>query len=138
MFRNGYPRNISFVVLSMWWRSFLRDVFRLWSACDMLWGTGGICCGQHPWDILWVTCCGQHQKYMLWGTRVSPTTYASCSPQHIACSPQHVTHKGYVYPVDYTGHVVDNMLWNTLTYVVGVCCGIQLYVVDYPRHIVDI
>ena len=81
--QNGYPYNIYFGVFTIWWRSFLLEYYRLWSACDILWGTGGTCCGEHPWHSLWVTCCGQHQKHMLWGTRVSPTTYARCSPQHI-------------------------------------------------------
>ena len=136
---------MSDVVLIILWRSFLREIFRLWITCDMLWGTGGTCCGQHPWDMLWGTCCGQHQKHMLWGTRLSPTTCARCSPQHIKRSPQHVTHKVYLHPVEYTVYVVENMLWTTqdrmwiyivehvvhladnLTYVVDIYCGIRKY-----------
>ena len=68
--QNGYPYNMSDVVLTILWGSFLREIFRLWSALDMLWATGGTCCGQHPWHMLWDTCCGQHKKCVLWGTHL--------------------------------------------------------------------
>ena len=134
--QNGYPYNISFVGFHILWRSFWRELYRLWSACDMLWRTMAICCGEHPWDF----------KHMLWVTWLSPTTYARCSPQHIKRSPQHVTHKVYLYPVEYTVYVVENMLCTTqdrmwiyivehvvyladnLTYVVDIYCGIRKYI----------
>ena len=59
MFRNGYPYNISEVVLDILWRSLLREIYRLWSAHDMLWGTGG---------MLWTTPWGYVVGDMLWTT----------------------------------------------------------------------
>ena len=129
----------------------MREYFILWSTCDILWGTGGICCGEHPLDMLWVICCGQHQnymlwviccgqhqKYILWGTRLFPTTYTSCSPQHIKCSPQHVAHKVYVYPVEYMVYVVEHMLWSTQDILWIYIVEHIVHAVDYERYIVDI